>query len=115
VYQIAFMQMEPVGNAFENIDDLWIDPFDYNGELMEAIRILHYRDMDVAIYNSQLCILPVELRKFAVKSISEWKNIYIEECNECVLKPDCPGFFESSKIYHSRAIQSIKELQACNV
>jgi His-Xaa-Ser system radical SAM maturase HxsC len=113
VYQIAFMQMEPTGNALINIDELWIDPVDYNKELEEAVKILHFRDLHVSIYNSQLCILPEKMRKFAVKSISEWKNIYVEECEDCMLKPDCPGFFESSKKYHSRAIKSIKDLQAC--
>ncbi len=113
VYQIAFMQMEPVGNAFDNIDKLWIDPIDYNNELKEAIEILYYRDLHVSIYNSQLCILSEKMRKFAIKSISEWKNIYVDECKECLLKTDCPGFFASSKDYHSRGIKSIKEIQAC--
>jgi len=113
VYQIAFMQMEPIGNALENIDKLWIDPVDYNKELEEAVNILYYRDLHVSIYNSQLCILPKKMRKFAVKSISEWKNIYVDECGECKLKPDCPGFFVSSKDYHSRGIKSINEIQAC--
>jgi len=113
VYQIAFMQMEPIGNALDNIEKLWIDPIDYNLELEEAINILYFRDLHVSIYNSQLCILSEKMRKFAVKSISEWKNIYVEECEECLLKPDCPGFFASSKDYHSRGIKSIKEIQAC--
>jgi len=113
VYQIAFMQMEPIGNALENIEQLWIDPIDYNKELEEAVKLLHYRDLHVSIFNSQLCILPEKMRKFAVKSISEWKNIYVDECEECILKPDCAGFFASSKDYHSRGINSIKEIQAC--
>lgn len=113
VYQIAFMQMEPIGNALDNIEKLWIDPIDYNEELENAIKILHYRDLHVSIYNSQLCILSEKMRKFAVKSISEWKNIYVDDCEECILKPDCPGFFASSKDYHSRGIKSIKEIQAC--
>ncbi len=113
VYQIAFMQMEPIGNALDNIERLWIDPMDYNNELEEAIKILHYRDLHVSIYNSQLCILPEGMRKFAVKSISEWKNIYVDQCEGCILKSECPGFFASSKDYHSRGIKSIKEIQAC--
>lgn len=113
VYQIVFMQMEPIGNALDNIEKLWIDPIDYNLELEAAINILYFRDLHVSIYNSQLCILSEKMRKFAVKSISEWKNIYVDECEECLLKPDCPGFFASSKDYHSRGIKSIKDLQAC--
>jgi hypothetical protein len=115
IYQIAFMQMEPIGNALNNINDLWIDPVDYNYELESAIKILHFRDLHVSIFNSQLCILSEQMRKFAVKSISEWKNIYVEECNNCLLMYDCPGFFASSKDFHSRAIKRVEEIQACHV
>lgn len=34
VAQVAFMQMETTGLAKENIDQLWIDPYDYNIELL---------------------------------------------------------------------------------
>jgi len=110
VYHIAFMQMEVFGMARENIAKLWIDPFDYNEELKEAIAYLSLRDMEASIYNTQLCILPKELRKFARKSISGWKNIYLSECNECLCKNVCGGFFASSEDAHSRHISAIKQL-----
>lgn len=112
VYHVAFMQMEPMGYAKDNLTDLWIDPLDYSREIEEAVLNLHYRDMHVSIYNTQLCILPEKLRRFAVQSISDWKNIYIDECENCLLKAECPGFFASSKEIHSRGITSIKGLQA---
>ena len=115
VYHIAFMQMEPVGYAKDNFEDIWIDPYDYNNELKEAVLNLYYRDLNVSIYNSQLCILPDSLKKFAVQSISDWKNIYIDECEKCIMKEQCPGFFESSKEIHSRKISAIKDLQTINV
>lgn len=111
VYHIAFMQMEPIGYAKENLEDLWIDPVDYNNQLEIAITNLHYREMHVAIYNAQLCVLPEKLRKFAVHSISDWKNIYIDECDLCTQKSECAGFFASSKNNHSRNISAIKGLQ----
>lgn len=107
VYQIAFMQMEPTGHAINNINELWIDPYDYNEQLEKAVLILHYRDMHVSIYNSQLCILPEKIRRFAVKSISEWKNIYVQKCDLCNIKSECPGFFASSEKFHSRKIQPV--------
>jgi hypothetical protein len=106
------MQMEPIGNARDNIDNLWIDPIDYNYLLEKAVLNLHYREMRVSIYNSQLCILPEKLRCFAVQSISDWKNIYIKECDVCLSKAICPGFFASSNETHSRGIMAIKEIQA---
>jgi His-Xaa-Ser system radical SAM maturase HxsC len=115
VFHVAFMQMEPMGYAKDNFDDLWIDPVDYNNELEKAVLNLHYRDINVSIYNSQLCILPVRLRRFAVQSISDWKNIYIDECEGCELKEQCPGFFASSKEIHSRSIAAVKGLQTESV
>lgn len=112
VYNIAFMQMEPIGYAKDNLADLWIDPFDYNEELQKALLNLYYRDLNVSIYNSQLCILPEKIRSFAVQSISEWKNVYIDECEKCSLKGQCPGFFASSKNIYSRHISAINGLQA---
>lgn len=112
VYHIAFMQMEPMGLAKDNINNLWIDPLDYNLELEKAVLNLYYRDMHVSIYNTQLCILPENLRRFAVQSISDWKNIYIEECLDCTLKHKCAGFFVSSKEKYSRGIMNIKDIQA---
>ena len=108
-YHITFMQMEPVGYAKDNIDSLWIDPVDYNKELEKAVLNLYYRDMQVSIYNTQLCILPESIRQFAVQSISDWKNIYIDECEECIMKEQCPGFFASSKVIHSRKIKPFKK------
>jgi len=107
IYHIAFIQMEPIGNAKDNLDNLWIDPLDYNKELEKAINILNNRDLHVSIYNAQLCILPQKLRRFAVQSISDWKNIYIDECSQCLQKAKCPGFFASSKAIHSLGISAI--------
>lgn len=112
VYHVAFMQMELMGHAKENLDELWIDPIDYNNELETAVLNLYHRSIHVSIYNSQLCILPENIRVFAVQSISDWKNIYISECEECTIKAECPGFFASSKNTYSRGIMAIKGLQA---
>ena len=112
VYHIAFMQMEPIGYAKDNLNNLWIDPIDYNDKLEKAVLNLYYREMNVSIYNAQLCLLPNTIKRFAVQSISDWKNIYIDECVECLSKSECAGFFASSKEIHSRGITAIKGLQA---
>jgi len=111
VYHVAFMQMEPMGYAKDNLTDLWIDPVDYNDELERAVLNLYYRDLHVSIYNTQLCLLPEKLRRFAVQSISDWKNIYIDECDNCSKKQECPGFFASSKTVHSKYIKSFNNVE----
>lgn len=101
VSQVAFMQMETIGLAEEHLNNLWIDPYDYNNELREAVLLLWDRGIPAYIYNAQLCVLPEDIRQFAVQSISDWKDIYIDECGECQLRGKCGGFFESNKEHHS--------------
>ena len=108
LFHVAFMQMETMGLAEQNIESLWIDPFDYNSQLEKAANYLSRRDINVSIYNAQLCVLPKTLWQYARKSISTWKNIYLEECNNCDYHNICGGFFESSLTKHSNYISPIR-------
>lgn len=108
VVQVAFMQMETTGLAKENFDELWIDPYDYNSELREAVLLLADRGMKPYIYNAQLCVLPEDIRCYVQQSISDWKDIYLSECEECLLKGQCAGFFASNKEHHSKYIKKVE-------
>ncbi|WP_373822462.1 His-Xaa-Ser system radical SAM maturase HxsC [Bacteroides heparinolyticus] len=112
VAQVAFMQMETTGLAKENFEELWIDPYDYNKELREAVLLLADRGMKPYIYNAQLCVLPEDIRCYAQQSISDWKDIYIEECEGCALKGQCAGFFESNRQAHSSHIKKIEHISS---
>lgn len=112
VAQVAFMQMETTGLAKENFDELWIDPYDYNKELREAVLLLADRGMKPFIYNAQLCVLPEDIRCYAQQSISNWKDIYIEECEGCELKGQCAGFFESNRQAHSSHIKKVEHISS---
>lgn len=107
VIHIALMGMETTGLARKNLKTLWIDPIEYMPELKSAVRYLHRREMSPSIYNLQLCILPRELWEFSRRSISEWKNVFLQECQECELKSECCGFFGTSEGFHSKHIHSI--------
>jgi His-Xaa-Ser system radical SAM maturase HxsC len=106
VFHIALMGMETTGLARENLSKLWIDPYDYMKQLEEAVQILYRANMNVSIYNHQLCIMPRKLWRFSRKSISSWKNIYIEKCNNCKEKEKCCGFFSTSGGIYSRYINN---------
>ena len=101
VSQVAFLQMETTGSAEANLDELWIDPYDYNEELKQAVLLLSNRGICTRIYNAQLCVLPSEIREFAVNSISDWKDTYLHECAECKLRSQCGGLFASNQKHHS--------------
>jgi His-Xaa-Ser system radical SAM maturase HxsC len=93
VGQVAFMGMETRGLASENLEKLWIDPFDYQDQLTEAARYLIRRMVPVSIYNHQLCLLPPRLWPFARQSITGWKQAYPPLCRPCTRKESCGGIF----------------------
>jgi His-Xaa-Ser system radical SAM maturase HxsC len=107
VQHVALMGMENTGYARANDEEVWVDPVDYVGDLEEAVRQLHYRRVAVSIYNLPLCILPADLWSFARQSISDYKNIYLDECAGCRERTRCAGLFESSRKKHSRGIRAI--------
>lgn len=108
VKHVALMGLENMGYVKKNWDSLWIDPHHYSSELESAVKILHYNRFNISIYNLQLCILPKPLWFFARKSISDYKNIYIDECNLCAVKNYCSGLFSSSMNRHSDFISAQK-------
>ena len=107
VDQVVLMGLEMTGFTRANLDSLWIDPLEYQPQLLEAVKILEANRMTVAVYNHQLCITDKELWRFAKQSISDWKNEYMPECEGCSVKKDCAGFFSSAKVRYSDHIKPI--------
>jgi len=105
VDHVALMGLEITGFTRINLDSLWIDPMDYQRQLYEAVTWLADSRTNVSIYNHQLCVLDKRLWPFARKSISDWKNEYMPECQGCRVKEDCGGFFSSARIRHSDHIR----------
>lgn len=95
VDHVALMGLERMGLARSNHALVAIDVGDYAPALVEATRVLARARMHVSIYNHQLCTLPTELHPYARQSIADWKNIYLEKCDDCALRPSCGGFFAS--------------------
>jgi len=93
---IAFMGMEYVGYAVKHNRNIWIEPKEYITQLTSAVRYLAEWNYDVCIYNIPLCLLPKQFHKFAVKSISDWKNKFLDICEQCSQKADCCGLFSTS-------------------
>lgn len=101
VDHVALMGLEITGFTRANMDDVWIDPYDYRDELRLATMTLVRNGMNVSIYNHQLCLLPSQLWPYARKSISDWKNEYMPECQGCVKRDQCGGFFSSARLRYS--------------
>jgi His-Xaa-Ser system radical SAM maturase HxsC len=109
VDHVALMGLEMMGFTKFNLEDLWIDPVDYQTELVTAAETLDRYRVPVSVYNHQLCLLDKRLYPFNRKSISDWKNEYMPECDPCVRKSECGGFFASAKLRYSNNITPFKE------
>jgi His-Xaa-Ser system radical SAM maturase HxsC len=107
VNHIALMGLENTGFAIANENELWIDPLDYRMELAEGVDILASARVNVSVYNLQRCVLDRSVWPYAAQSISDWKNGYIEQCDSCIEKAQCSGFFTSGRPRRSRGISPI--------
>jgi len=107
VDHVALMGLENTGFAIANADQLWMDPADYRADLAQGVQVLAAARVNVSIYNLQRCVLDRSVWPYAVQSISDWKNGYVEECERCIEKDRCSGFFTSGRPRRSRGISPI--------
>lgn len=96
VAQVALMGLEMTGLARPNSALVWADPADYQCELVEAVNILTTAGIATGIYNHQLCVLDRQLWPYAIRSISDWKNDYLDICHHCSVRDACGGVFTTS-------------------
>lgn len=107
VEQVALMGLEIMGFARGNLQEVWIDPYDYRTQLSEAALLLDAAGIRTMIYNHQLCLMERRAWPFAVRSISDWKNEYDATCQTCRVRQLCGGFFHSAKYKSSSHIHPI--------
>ncbi|EHK62686.1 hypothetical protein M3S_J84 [Sorghum bicolor] len=99
VDHVALMGLEITGFTRANLSLLWADPYEYRDVLSEAASILTSYGINASIYNHQLCTINSDVLPVYRKSISDWKNEYIEKCMTCSRKAECGGFFSSAVQY----------------
>ena len=105
---VAFMGLEPMGRALDNISRVWIEPGDTLESLSGALRLLRRAGIPSSIYGYQLCVLPEGLWQYSKCAISDWKNRFLPACGSCGLVHRCGGFFESQTTHHSRLVKPVQ-------
>ena len=95
-HTVSFMGIELLGNAAVNRADLWIDYEATMPYVSESIKILISSGIDARIYNYPLCNVPKNLWSITVKSITDYKIRYKDECSMCSQRDLCGGFFFST-------------------
>lgn len=90
----AIMQLEGIGFARKNWSSIFFDHSDNFEGISQAMTIAMTKGIPVQLYNFPLCTIPTEFRDYAIPSISDWKNKFLEECDNCSIKNCCGGFFQ---------------------
>lgn len=94
VSHITFMGLEIIGYTNANKTLLIENDSNLaNTNLLKSLDFLSKWKYNVSIYNTPLCHLPESLWIYAKQSISDWKNGFKTECDTCIKKHECSGFF----------------------
>jgi His-Xaa-Ser system radical SAM maturase HxsC len=101
VDHVALMGLEIMGFTRANLDELWVDQYDYKDKLSAAVNLLSSYGVNVSVYNHQRCLVNDDVMHAYRKSISDWKNEYLSECKECTKQTECGGFFASQIKYRT--------------
>ncbi|EDC3114570.1 MULTISPECIES: His-Xaa-Ser system radical SAM maturase HxsC [Enterobacteriaceae] len=96
INQISLMGLESIGWARKNWSTIFIEHSSYSEKITSAIDAARRSGIPLTIFNYPLCHLPERAWELATQSISDWKNYYPKECDECTQKSSCAGYFSSS-------------------
>jgi His-Xaa-Ser system radical SAM maturase HxsC len=109
VDHVALMGLEIMGYTRANLDELWVDPYEYKDQLSAAVSLLSSYGISVSVYNHQRCLINEDIMPAYRKSISDWKNEFLGTCDGCLKKDECGGFFFSQIRYKtSRHIRAFR-------
>ena len=90
----ALMQLEPIGFARIEFLEKFYD-HSQNFELVKlALDSAKIRGVTTKLYNFPSCTVNKPYRELSNKSISDWKNKFLDICSGCKEKQHCSGFFE---------------------
>ncbi|MBP2196807.1 His-Xaa-Ser system radical SAM maturase HxsC [Pantoea cypripedii] len=97
INQISLMGLESIGWARKNWSSIFIEHDSYSDKILSVVDTALRSGIPLTIFNYPLCHLPERARGFSTQSISDWKNYYPKECDQCTQKSSCAGYFSSSK------------------
>lgn len=96
VLRVNFMALEMLGNAVVNKDKVWIDYSEIKDYVRNSVINLVKNGIETYLYNFPLCYVDESIWSIAIRSISDYKVMYFNECSECRVKSKCGGFFNST-------------------
>ena len=95
---VCIMGLVMMGNAMINRDKVWCSYDELWPFVREAADILIMNGIEAELYNYPLCIVEHRLQPLYRRSITPSKIEFMSECSACYRKPECGGFFRTTKI-----------------
>lgn len=90
----SIMQLENIGFAKGRWRDLFVrHDLDF-APIAAALDWAASRGVRAQLFNFPRCTVPASYRRYAVASISDWKNKTLPACERCAEREQCTGFFE---------------------
>jgi len=96
IYRVNIMGLEMLGNAVINKEAVWIDFDELKEYVQDAIMYLLKNGIQAYLYNFPLCKIDEKLWSVCIKSISDYKVRYFDDCSDCDVMSHCGGFFNST-------------------
>ena len=95
VDSVLIASMEITGNALNNKEVLFVSFKEMKPYVQKAIDVL-YGEIEISLNQFPLCIIDKKYRKLAEgKTVVEGEHLFVEECNECLLRDKCSGVWDS--------------------
>ena len=88
------MQLEPIGFARIDYAEKFYDNSSNFNLIRMALDTARLRGIPSRLYNFPRCTVESSYRDLTTKTLSDWKNKYLESCDKCPEKNLCCGFFE---------------------
>ena len=107
VDHVAFMGMEHIGYAPRNMNELWIDPVDYQEQLEGSVDFLARFGIEVRIYNLQLCVLKDLFGSIRNNPFPIGKTPTPKYVKTALSEISVAGFFQWNTKVQSRGIHTI--------
>lgn len=90
----AIMQLERIGFAKNRWKQQFVDHSSDLTPLRHAVSTAKAQNLNVSLFNIPYCTVTPNLRSYLSQSISDWKQSFPDDCNDCRAKHICTGFFE---------------------
>ena len=96
IFRVNIMALEMLGNAIVNKGVVWVHYDQIKTDVKMAALNLINNGIETYVYNFPLCLTDEKLWTICIKSISDYKVRYFDECEKCSVKEKCGGFFSST-------------------